>query len=93
MSLKTLWHWNETAFVHAFLIHNTRVRTLFCMSLLHHDRPELLAELFPGYTPEPLSDGLVADDAPPLAYPRRHFPSSLVLEMRGVEVGDSRGRS
>ncbi|MDH5567219.1 MAG: class I SAM-dependent methyltransferase [Myxococcales bacterium] len=81
LSLKTLWHWNETAFLHAFLVHNARVRTLFCMSLLHHERPEILAELFPGYAPEPLSNGLVADAAPPLAYPRRHFPSSLVLEI------------
>lgn len=90
LSLKTLWHWNETAFVHAFLIHNARVRTLFCMSLLHHDRPELLAELFPGYAPEPLRDGLVSDEAPPLAYPRRHFPCSLVLEMCGDGTDNSR---
>ena len=91
LSLKTLWHWNETAFVHAFLVHNARVRALFCMSLLHSDRPELLAELFPGYAPEPLRHGLVSDEAPPLAYPRRHLPSSLVLEICGDGASEPQG--
>ena len=80
MSLKTLWHWNETAFLHALLIHNRRLKTLFCLSLLHHDRCEVLEELFPGYDPEPMIDGLVTDAVGPLGYPSRHFPCATYLQ-------------
>jgi hypothetical protein len=81
LSLKTLWHWNETAFLHALLIHNRRVKTLFCLSLLHHDRGEALRELFPGYDPEPMTDGLVGDAVGPLEYPSRHFPCAAYLQI------------
>ena len=81
MSLKTLWHWNETAFLHALLIHSRRLKTLFCLSLLHHDRCEVLCELFPGYDPEPMTDGLVTDAVGPLGYPSRHFPSAIYLRI------------
>jgi hypothetical protein len=81
MSLKTLWHWNETAFLHALLIHNRRLKTLFCLSLLHHDRREVLRELFPGYDPEPMTDGLVTDAVGPLEYPSRHFPCAAYLQV------------
>lgn len=80
MSLKTLWHWNETAFLHALLIHNRRLKALFCLSLLHHDRCEVLRELFPGYDPEPMTDGLVTDAVGPMEYPSRHFPCSTYLQ-------------
>jgi predicted O-methyltransferase YrrM len=81
MSLKTLWHWNETAFLHALLIHNQRLKMLFCLSLLHHDRREVLRELFPGYDPEPMTDGLVTDAVGPLEYPSRHFPCAAYLQV------------
>ncbi len=81
MSLKTLWHWNETAFLHALLIHNRRLKTLFCLSLLHHDRCEVLRELFPGYDPESMIDGLVTDAVGPLEYPSRHFPCATYLQI------------
>jgi predicted O-methyltransferase YrrM len=78
-TMKTLWHWNETAFLHAYLIHNPRVRILFCMSLLHHERRAVLAELFPGYDPEPTQQGLVSEEAGALEYPKRHFPAAIFL--------------
>ena len=83
MSFKTLWHWNETAFLHALLIHNRRMKTLFCLSLLHHDRREVLREVFPGYDPEPMTDGLVTDAVGPLEYPSRHFPCATYLQITG----------
>jgi hypothetical protein len=52
------------------------------MSLLHHDRRDVLAELFPGYDPEPIQDGLLHDDAGALDYPSRHFPAALFLQTR-----------
>ncbi len=81
-TMKTLWHWNETAFLHAWLVHNERVRILFCMSALHHAHPERLRELFPGYDPEPMRDGLMQDDAGALDYPSRDFPAALFLQTR-----------
>lgn len=81
LTLKTFWHWNETAFLHAFLVHNERVRVLFCMSALHHERREALEELFPGYDPAPTRDGLITDVGP-LEYPRRHFPSAIFLQVQ-----------
>ncbi len=82
LTLKTFWHWNETAFLHAFLVHNARVRVLFCMSALHHERPAALAELFPGYDPEPMERGLVGPGVGPLDYPSRHFPCSIYLQVQ-----------
>lgn len=81
-TLETLWHWNETAFLHAYLIHNQRVRVLFCMSLLHHERRGVLEELFPGYDPEPTAQGLLTESAGPMEYPRRHLPTAIFLEVR-----------
>lgn len=81
LTLRTLWHWNETSLLRAFMLHNERVRTLFCMSLLHHDAPEEMGEVFPGYDPEPLENGLCVEDPGPMGYPRHHFPCSIYLEM------------
>lgn len=82
LELSTLWHWNETAFLHAFLVHNAHVRVLFCTSAFHHERPYVLGELFPGYDPEPVADGLVGADVGPLEYPKRHLPCAIYLEMQ-----------
>lgn len=45
--LQTLFHWNETALYHAYLVHNDRVRILFCLSQLHHERPDALRRSSP----------------------------------------------
>ena len=80
LTLRTLWHWNETSLLRAYMIHNARIRTLFCMSLMHHDQPDELRKIFPGYDPEPLKDGLCVD-VEPMGYPRHHFPCSIYLEV------------
>jgi len=82
LELTTFWHWNETAFLHAFLVHNARVRVLFCTSAFHPERPHVLRDLFPGYDPEPVADGLVGADVGPLEYPKRHLPCAIYLEMQ-----------
>lgn len=71
----------ETALVHAFLIGNTGVRMVFCLSLLHYLRPAVLKEVFPEYDPEPDVDGLAVE--PVTAGRARHFPSALYLEVVG----------
>ncbi|WP_419995441.1 class I SAM-dependent methyltransferase [Streptomyces boninensis] len=68
----TVFHWSETSLVRAYLTHNSRARISACMSHLHYTRPDDLAELFPGYRPQPGTFGLRAGQAA-----EGHFPSSL----------------
>jgi len=77
-ALESFFHSNETAFLQAFLIENRRTRILFCLSHLHHARPEALKEAFPDYVPASFTDGL--RDA--RFDPHHHFPSSIWLERR-----------
>lgn len=79
-TLITYFQWMESAMVHAYLVDNARVEILFCLSYLHHERPEAIAEVFPEYDPESLIDGLLASGRP-LGYPTRHFPTSLYLRV------------
>jgi hypothetical protein len=79
--LRTFLHWSETSLVRAFLIDNQRVRVLFCLSQLHHERPELLGEVFPGYRPERMPEGLYGRHVRPFAEPAGHFPSSLLFRI------------
>jgi predicted O-methyltransferase YrrM len=72
-TLETFIHPQETALLHAFLIGNAQYEVLFCMSLLHHDRPQELKEIFPDYAPRQFRDGLSTDS------PQGYFPSSLYL--------------
>jgi hypothetical protein len=74
--LHTVLHWNETSLYHAFLLHNTRYRILFCLSQLHYDRPDVLEEVFPEYERAPDDRGLDAGSG-------GHFPSSLYLQVVG----------
>lgn len=77
-ALWTLWHWNETALLRAFLVDNRRAEILFCLSHLHYDRQHDLRELFPEYDPLPLKNGLLID---PFDYGGKHFPSSTYLQI------------
>ena len=79
LTLHTLWHWSETAFLRAYMTHNPRIQTIFCMSLMHHDYGPELKKLFPSYDPEPVRDGLCTDDVGPMGYPKRDFPCSIYL--------------
>lgn len=81
-ALRSVFHWQETALLRGWLTHNARVEILFCMSLLHHDAPEVLRVVFPGYNPMPLVDGLLPDDAEDFSSQSRHFPSSMWLRIR-----------
>ncbi len=69
---------SETSLLRAFLISNDRVKILFSLSLLHYDRAAVLKTLFPGYDPQPSTDGLRSD----ASGPDQHFPSSIYLQIR-----------
>lgn len=72
---RSLFQWMETALLHAYLIGNTGVEILFCLSHLHYDRPDALREIVPEFIQEPGRDGLRQEGA------AGHFPSSLYLKV------------
>jgi predicted O-methyltransferase YrrM len=81
VTLKTLWNWGETALLRAYMIHNSKIKTIFCMSQMHHDHSTTMKEVFPLYVPEPMKNGLCEDQICPMDYPKRHFPSSIYLRI------------
>jgi predicted O-methyltransferase YrrM len=68
------WAWQETVLLAALLTNNPRLDVLFCLSALHHTRPELLRALLPDYRPRPMRGGLFAD-----GQRGGHYPSSIWL--------------
>lgn len=73
--LRSVYHWMETAMLHAFLIGNLRFEILFCMSHLHYERPAALRDCFPDYQPKVDSDGLDTGNE------AGDFPSSIYLRV------------
>ena len=77
--LDNVFDWQETTLLAALLTDNPRLRVLACTSLLHHDRPEDLAQVLPDYRPRRMNNGLYADDGAS----GDHFPSSIWLSRVG----------
>ncbi len=75
---RSIFQWLETALLHAYLIDNSRMDILFCLSHLHYDRPDGLRQIFPEYVPAESADGL----GPDLDASGQHFPSSLYLRTK-----------
>jgi predicted O-methyltransferase YrrM len=71
--LTTLYQWSETALLQALLTHNSHLSVLFCLSQLHYDAPDILAEVFPEYVPRSADGGLFRSGV------SGHFPSSIYL--------------
>ena len=73
---ETLFFWNESALLHAFLIDNVRYEVVVSGSSLHYGAQDRLREIVPGYVPDADRDGLRQSDAP-----RAHFPGSTYLRV------------
>jgi predicted O-methyltransferase YrrM len=73
LHVRTLFQWCETALLLALLTYNNRLSVLFCLSLLHYDAAEVMANVFPDYRPQVTENGLCAPGA------ADHFPSSIYL--------------
>ncbi len=73
--LDTLYQWSETAFLAAFLTYNSRIQILFCLSMLHHDAPNLLKTVFPAFQPAQHNHGLADRSV------HGHRPSSIYLSV------------
>lgn len=80
--LHTLFHWTETSLLRAFLIFNKKVHIIFCLSQLHYDRKEALAEVFPEYVPQSDINGLCDEGDPPFGQIPKHFPSSIYIQIQ-----------
>ncbi len=70
---QSMFDWQETTLVAALLVGNPRLRVLACMSALHHDRPEILRNVFPEYRSRAMRTGVDTSSG-------GHFPSSLWLQ-------------
>jgi predicted O-methyltransferase YrrM len=79
--LRSFLHWSESSLLRAFLINNPHVQTLFCMSALHYDAPDVLREVFPSYVRREDVNGLELPGTRPFTIPAGHFPSSLYLRI------------
>jgi predicted O-methyltransferase YrrM len=74
--LESIFQWQETALLQAFLVNNSKCEVLFSLSQLHYQDPQALQAIFPEYVRQKGEDGL-CDRAPP----GTHFPSSTYLRM------------
>lgn len=70
----SLFFWEESTLLHAFLIGNKQFMVRACLSALHHERPQELQALVSWYLPQSHSNGLKRSRT------KRHFPSSVYLE-------------
>lgn len=81
-TLQTFFQWSESSLLQAFLVNNSKARILFCLSMLHYDRPEALRRVFPEYRGQENRGGLKGDKYKPFEHPRdEHFPSSIYIEI------------
>jgi hypothetical protein len=64
---------NESALLHAFLIHNTVFTLRAALSMLHYGDPERLKHVLPNYRPAGDDQGLRASTG--------HFPASTYLQV------------
>ncbi len=80
--LRTFLHWTEVSLLRAYLIFNDKVKIVFCLSQLHYDCPEVLAEVFPDYDPRGGADGFWDDKAKAFEASSKHFPSSIYIQIQ-----------
>lgn len=71
-----LFFWGESVLLHAFLIHNTRIRLRAALSMLHYDRTDGLRRFLPNYQPQVNDQGLCSSRSP-----AGHFPTAAYLQV------------
>jgi predicted O-methyltransferase YrrM len=85
--LQSFIQWNETSLLRAFLVGNSGVMILFCLSQLHYDKKEDLKGVFPDYNPQPDDNGLGTDVPVSVSAMfdyniSHHFPSSIYIQIQ-----------
>jgi hypothetical protein len=77
--LRNYFQWMETSLLRAYLIHNSRASILFSLSHLHYERRDVLARVFPEYSPALDEDGVsIARESSSTG---GHFPSSTYIQI------------
>lgn len=77
----TLWQWQETSLLHAYLINNHKAKVLFCLSMLHYDCPEALKKIFPNYNPQKDKISGLNYGVDNLDKFETHFPASIYFKI------------
>jgi predicted O-methyltransferase YrrM len=77
MLTDSIFFWNESPMLHAYLADNARMTTRVCCSWLHYEARDELTRVVPGYRAQRGEDGL-ADQQDPAG----HFPSSIYLQVQ-----------
>jgi hypothetical protein len=72
--LNSIFFWQESVLLSAFLTSNESCKINVCSSQMHYEAPEELKKIFKHYNPANLEDGLAVE---PLYV--THFPSSMYL--------------
>jgi len=79
--LRTFYHWAETSLLHAFLIFNNRVDIIFCLTQFHHERKDVLKEVFPNYRPQKDLHGIRDEQYKAFEQNPDHFPTSIYIQI------------
>ena len=74
----TLFFWEESTLLHSYLINNSKITILACLSMLHYGKKAELKNIFPVYNPESDKEGLPTNRE--LADRHFHFPASIYLK-------------
>ncbi len=72
---RTLFFWNESVLLHAFLINNQKCLLKVALSMLHYACPEEIKKFLPHYNPSPSEFGMELEGF------KGHFPSSAYLQI------------
>jgi hypothetical protein len=75
--LSTLFFWEESTLLHAFLINNPRYYIAVSLSMLHHACPQQMQSQLPNYRPAVMHHGLHANGEEAAG----HFPSAIYLSV------------
>lgn len=84
--LETFLSQSEVSLLRAYLIFNDKASIVFCMSQLHYDCPEVLAEVFPDYRPRLIADGLWNSGSKAFDVFPEHFPSSIYIQIGATQL-------
>jgi hypothetical protein len=79
---RTFLYWAETSLLRAFLIFNSHVKIVVCLSHLHYDRQDVLRDVFPEYHPQADVNGLSSETYTAFSAIPEHFPSSTYLQVQ-----------
>ncbi len=73
---ETIFFWNESTLLHAFLINNSKFTIKASESMSHYEAKDFLRDTFPNYNPQSEEDGIPINRSK-----EYHFPSATFLQV------------